>query len=65
MNSNLVSFREALGIDRKDMAISIGVKYSHYRMIESGERNPSFQVLNNFIQKYPNSDVKKIFFKSQ
>lgn len=57
----LKEFRISLGLSKLDFAKEIGVSFSLYKKIESGEREPS----RNFIQKlkitYPQFDTNLFF----
>lgn len=61
--SQLAIFREETKISRKELAQVIGVSESYLEKIEYGVRNPSFNFISKFTEKYPNADIKRIFFK--
>lgn len=63
--SQLTIFREEAKITRKELAQNLGVSESFLEKIEYGGRNPSFNFISKFTEKYPNADIKRIFFKKQ
>ncbi|WP_297520453.1 helix-turn-helix transcriptional regulator [uncultured Clostridium sp.] len=59
---NLIDFRNDLGSSQKEIARKLGITYSFYSKIETGERRPSYNFLNKFKKTFPNADIDKIFF---
>lgn len=64
MNNSLVNFRNNLGLTQQDMARYVGTTLSHYSKIELGLRNPSYNFLVKFKEKFCDADIDEIFFNS-
>lgn len=62
MITNLIDFRNNLGFSQKEIAKILGITYSFYSKIETGERRPSYNFLNKFKKTFPNADIDEIFF---
>lgn len=62
MNDSLVNFRNYLGLTQQEMAKYLGSTLSHYSKIELGIRNPSYNFLVKFKEKFPDIKVDEIFF---
>lgn len=62
MNNSLVDFRNSLGLTQQEMAKYIGTTLSHYSKIELGLRNPSYNFLVKFKEKFCDSNIDEIFF---
>lgn len=58
---NLKTFREKEGLTQQEMADKLEVSLIQYQFIESGRRNPSFKVLENFKKAFAKASVDKIF----
>ena len=58
----LQKFRKRNKLTQEQMAKELNVTFSHYRAIEYGQRNPSFELLKKFKFKFPKTSVDKIFF---
>lgn len=65
MNENLVQFRESLGKSQREMAEILEVSLSFYIKIEHGLRNSSFNFVSKFKEKFPDADIKDIFFNNK
>lgn len=59
---NLIDFRNNLGFSQKEIAEKLGITYSFYSKIETGERRPSYNFLNKLKKTFPDADIDKIFF---
>jgi putative transcriptional regulator len=62
MNSKLIAFRDSLNLSQKEMALNLGISLSFYIKIELGQRNPSFNFIKKFKQKF-NISVDEFFFE--
>lgn len=62
MNDSLVNFRNSLGLTQQEMARYLGSTLSHYSKIELGIRNPSYNFLVKFKEKFSDVKVDEIFF---
>ncbi|MEL7568035.1 MAG: helix-turn-helix transcriptional regulator [Dehalobacterium sp.] len=62
INNNLVSFREQLGKSQKEMSKLLNVSVSFYIKIEYGLRNPSFNFVTKFKERFPQINVNEFFF---
>lgn len=60
----LKSLRESLNLNKREMAKKIGISFSYYEKIESGERYASRNFLVKLKQKFPQFDIN-IFFNQQ
>lgn len=56
-------FRMELKMTQEEMAECLIVSQSFYNMIESAQRNPSYNFLEKFHDKFPNADINYIFFE--
>ncbi|MEN8077632.1 helix-turn-helix transcriptional regulator [Clostridioides difficile] len=64
MNYSLVNFRNSLGLTQQEMAKYIGSTLSHYSKIELGIRNPSYNFLVKFKEKFSDAKIDEIFFNN-
>jgi len=62
MKVKLAEFREALGVSQDDIANLLGVSRSYYEKVEQGNRNPSYNFIKKFVEQYPQSNIRQIFF---
>lgn len=60
----LKDLRKSLNISKREMAKKIGISFSYYEKIESGERYASRNFLIKLKQKFPQFDMN-IFFSQQ
>ncbi len=60
-NDKLIKFRNEQKMSIAEMADAIGVSKSYYEKIEYGNRNPSFNFIQKFMCRFPESDASKIF----
>ena len=58
----LKSFREKMNLTQEKMAITLGITVAHYKSIEYGYRNPSFELLKKMKEIFPNFNIDKIFY---
>jgi putative transcriptional regulator len=58
----LVNYRAELEKTQKQMAGTIGVSESAYKLIESGNRTPSYNFIRKFHKAYPTFNLN-IFFE--
>jgi putative transcriptional regulator len=64
MRKKLLELRANKKLTQGEVAEKIGISRTHYARIESGERNPSFQIalkIKNFYQYYDDD----LFFVNQ
>lgn len=57
----LKKLRESLNLSKREMAETIGISFSYYEKIESGERCASRNFLTKLKEKFPQFDIN-IFF---
>lgn len=62
---NLQKFRIDNKLTQERMAGELNVTVSHYKAIEYGIRNPSFEFLERFKIKFPKASVDKIFLQQK
>ena len=61
--SNLLSeFRKSKNMTMQEIANEIGVSKSYYEKIEYDVRQPSYNFIIKFVNKFPDVDADKIFF---
>lgn len=60
----LKDLRKSLNLSKREMAKKIGISFSYYEKIESGERYASRNFLIKLKQKFPQFDMN-IFFSQQ
>lgn len=58
----LINYRNNLGLSQREIADILGITYSFYSKIETGERRPSYNFLKKFKNKFKNADIDEIFF---
>lgn len=58
---NLKKFREKMNLTQEKMALTLGITVSHYKSIEYGYRNPSFELLKKMKEIFPKINIDKIF----
>ena len=61
-NDALVKFRESVDKSPEEMAVMLGVSLSFYTKVERVERNPSYNFVKKFKEKFPKANIDKIFF---
>ena len=54
-------FRERMNLTQEKMALTLGITVAHYKSIEYGYRNPSFELLRKIKDIFPKFNVDKIF----
>lgn len=62
MNEVLKEFRTSKMMSIKVMAKEIGVSKSYYEKIEYGERQPSYNFILKFVNRFPDANTDMIFF---
>ena len=60
----LKEFRIGKKLTQTEMAKVLEISQIQYQYIELGYRNPSFEVLEKFKKKYPESKVDEIFLST-
>lgn len=65
MCEGLVEFRRAKNMSKHLMAYEIGVSKSYYEKIEYGDRQPSYNFISKFINRFPDADANSIFFTDE
>lgn len=58
---NLKKFREKMNLTQEKMALTLDITVAHYKSIEYGYRNPSFELLRKMKDVFPSFNVDKIF----
>lgn len=57
----LKEFREKMNLTQEKMAQILGITVAHYKSIEYGYRNPSFELLKRIKDIFPRASIDKIF----
>ena len=65
MSEELKEFRTSKKMSIKMMASEIGVSKSYYEKIEYGERQPSYNFILKFVNRFPDANTDVIFFDSK
>lgn len=58
---NLQKFRLEKNLTQEKMAGELNVTVAHYKAVEYGVRNPSFEFLERFKIRFPKASIDKIF----
>ncbi|MFQ6794706.1 MAG: helix-turn-helix domain-containing protein [Thomasclavelia sp.] len=59
----LKSFRKSKKLNKKEMALLLGISPSYYYKIESGYQNPSYEFLSKLKKKFPEINMDEMFFR--
>lgn len=62
MSEELKEFRTSKKMSIKMIAAEIGVSKSYYEKIEYGERQPSYNFILKFVNRFPDANTDVIFF---
>lgn len=57
----LQEFRQSNNLTQEQMANQLNVTVSHYKAIEYGQRNPSFELMERIKNIFPKANIDKIF----
>lgn len=57
----LQEFRQSKKLTQEQMADKLEITVSHYKALEYGQRNPSFDLLEKIKNIYPKANIDKIF----
>ena len=57
----LQEFRQSKNLTQEQMANQLDITVSHYKALEYGQRNPSFELMEKIKQVFPNANIDKIF----
>lgn len=57
----LQEFRQKNQLTQEQMANRLNVTVSHYKAIEYGQRNPSFELMERIKNVFPKANIDKIF----
>lgn len=57
----LQEFRHSKNLTQEQMANHLNVTVSHYKAIEYGQRNPSFELMERIKNVFPKANIDKIF----
>lgn len=55
-------FRKANNLTQEQMAKELNVTVAHYKAVEYGIRNPSFEFMERLKIRFPKSNIDKIFY---
>lgn len=58
----LKKFRQENGLTQEKMAKELNITVAHYKAIEYGIRNPSFELMERLKLKFSNCNIDKIFY---
>ena len=59
---NLQKFRMSNNLTQEEMARKLSITLSHYKSIEYGIRNPSFELMERIKIKFPKANIDKLFY---
>lgn len=57
----LQEFRQKQKLTQEQMAKQLEITVSHYKAIEYGQRNPSFELMERLKNCFPKMNIDKIF----
>lgn len=57
----LQEFRQKHKLTQEQMAKQLEITVSHYKAIEYGQRNPSFELMERLKKCFPKMNIDKIF----
>lgn len=57
----LQEFRQSKNLTQEQMANQLDITVSHYKALEYGQRNPSFELMEKIKQVFPKANIDKIF----
>ena len=57
----LQKFRQEKSLTQEQMAKQLGITVAHYKAIEYGQRNPSFELIEKIKTCFPKISIDKIF----
>lgn len=57
----LQEFRNSKKLTQEQMAKELNITVSHYKAIEYGQRNPSFELMERIKSIFPKANIDKIF----
>lgn len=57
----LQRFRQDNELTQEQMANRLNITVSHYKAIEYGQRNPSFELMERIKNIFPKANIDKIF----
>lgn len=57
----LQEFRQSKNLTQEQMAKQLEITVSHYKALEYGQRNPSFELMEKIKQVFPKANIDKIF----
>jgi len=59
---NLQKFRKENDLTQEQMAYKLNVTVAHYKAVEYGIRNPSFEFMERLKINFPKCNIDKIFY---
>lgn len=57
----LQQFRQSKLLTQEQMANKLEITVSHYKALEYGQRNPSFELMEKIKTIFPKANIDKIF----
>lgn len=57
----LQRFRQSKKLTQEQMASRLEITVAHYKALEYGQRNPSFELMERIKRIFPNANIDKIF----
>jgi len=57
----LQEFRQSKSLTQEQMASKLEITVSHYKALEYGQRNPSFELMEKIKNIFPKANIDKIF----
>jgi putative transcriptional regulator len=62
---NLQNFRKENNLTQEQMARKLNVTVAHYKAVEYGIRNPSFEFMERLKISFPKCSIDKIFYSKK
>lgn len=60
----LLVFRKSQGLTQKEIAEKLGINATYYSRIETGNQNPSYEVMGRFKEVFGIADTFELFEKN-
>lgn len=61
----LQEFRQSKKLTQEQMAKCLNITVAHYKAIEYGQRNPSFELMERIKENFPKASIDKIFLPTK
>lgn len=60
----LLVFRKSQGLTQQQMAMKLGIHSTHYSRIETGDSNPSYELMEKFKETFGVAETFELFEKN-